>query len=145
MCSSLSIQSFHYNKILLDMIICITADSEFDQFISTGLQGCFCVPTEATILALSQALSLALSARHLESLGSGSCRGCLLGVPGGWSTWLFISSEKSCLITSKKLLNGLPRYTDGKRKKKEKEKERTGKQMNNGLYTRRNGQRNMKR
>lgn len=47
---------------------------------------------------------------------------CLEGVPWGKGTWPFFSSEKSCLITSKKLLNGLPRYTDGKKRGEREEK-----------------------
>lgn len=48
-----------------------------------------------------------------------------LGVaPGEWDAWMFFSSEKSCLITSKKLLNGLPTQT-GRKEKRERERERT--------------------
>lgn len=48
----------------------------------------------------------------LESLGG--VWACLAGglvaaaPPGAWDGEVFLSSEKSCLITSKKLLNGLP-------------------------------------
>lgn len=36
------------------------------------------------------------------------------GAPGGWDAGTVLSSEKSCLITSKKLLNGLPTQTGRK-------------------------------
>jgi hypothetical protein len=42
-------------------------------------------------------------------------------VLGAWAACPFFSSEKSCLITSKKLLNGLPGYTEQKTKKKKKQ------------------------
>lgn len=41
------------------------------------------------------------------------------GAPGGWDAWRVLSSEKSCLITSKKLLNGLPTQT-GRKEKRDK-------------------------
>lgn len=47
------------------------------------------------------------------------------GAPGGWDV---LSSEKSCLITSKKLLNGLPTQTG--------RKEKRDKQMNNEVNER---------
>lgn len=40
------------------------------------------------------------------------------GAPGGWGAGTFFSSEKSCLITSKKLLKGLPTQT-GRRTERE--------------------------
>lgn len=43
------------------------------------------------------------------------------GAPGEWGAWMFFSSEKSCLITSKKLLNGLPTQT-GRKEKTERER-----------------------
>lgn len=72
--------------------------------------------------------------------------GAGLGVPGVpgelCDAWLFFSSEKSCLITSKKLLNGLPRYKDGKKRKKERENKQ---RMSNGVNVRRKEQRVMGR
>lgn len=62
---------------------------------------------------------------------------CLEGVPGGYGTCPFFSSEKSCLITSKKLLNGLPRYTDKEEertKKRGKRRKRINKLMNKGIH-----------
>lgn len=58
------------------------------------------------------------------------------GVPEGWGTCPFFSSEKSCLITSKKLLIGLPRYTDRKKRgqKGGKRRKRTNKLINNGVH-----------
>ena len=55
----------------------------------------------------------------------------MAGVLGAWAACPFFSSEKSCLITSKKLLNGLPGYTEQKtkekkEKRKKKEKEEGG-------------------
>ena len=51
----------------------------------------------------------------------------LAGVLGAWAACPFFSSEKSCLITSKKLLNGLPGCTEQKTKeKKKREKRREG-------------------
>lgn len=55
----------------------------------------------------------------------------MAGVLGAWAACPFFSSEKSCLITSKKLLNGLPGYTEQKtkektRKKKQKKRKRKG-------------------
>lgn len=57
------------------------------------------------------------------------------GAPGEWDAWMFFSSEKSCLITSKKLLNGLPTQT-GRKEKKERENKQ---QMSNGVNGRRGG------
>jgi ribosomal protein S17E len=68
-------------------------------------------------------------------------------VLGAWAACPFFSSEKSCLITSKKLLNGVPGYTEQKTKRekrkkggggkgREGEKERKNKQMNEGALTR---------
>lgn len=48
----------------------------------------------------------------------------MAGVLGAWAACPFFSSEKSCLITSKKLLNGLPGYTEQKTKEKEKKGEK---------------------
>lgn len=45
------------------------------------------------------------------------------GAPAGeWDAWALFSSEKSCLITSKKLLNGLPTQT-GRRETDTRERE----------------------
>lgn len=59
---------------------------------------------------------------------------CLVGVPDGKGTCPFFSSEKSWFITSKKLLRGLPRYTDGEEKRGQKKGKRENKRMNNGLH-----------
>lgn len=59
---------------------------------------------------------------------------CVAGAPGEWDAWMFFSSEKSCLITSKKLLNGLPTQTGRKEKT-----ERENKQMSNEVNVRRGG------
>lgn len=58
----------------------------------------------------------------------------MAGAPGEWDAWMFFSSEKSCLITSKKLLNGLPTQTGRK-----EQTERENKQMSNGVNGRRGG------
>lgn len=42
----------------------------------------------------------------------------MAGVLGAWAACPLFSSEKSCLITSKKLLNGLPGYTKQETKKR---------------------------
>lgn len=70
---------------------------------------------------------------------------CLDGVLQAKGTWPFFSSEKSCLITSKKLLNGLPRCTQaGEEEEKEQKKRNTRgrgreeqiKGMNSGVHRR---------
>lgn len=80
---------------------------------------------------------MSLPEGHLESLGGGwlgllpgACLAGELGVagaPGEWDAWMFFSSEKSCLITSKKLLNGLPTQT-GRKEQREREREQTDEQ-----------------
>lgn len=70
----------------------------------------------------------------------GACLAGELGVagaPGEWDAWMFFSSEKSCLITSKKLLNGLPTQTG--RKEKTKRERENKQQMSNGVNVRREG------
>lgn len=65
--------------------------------------GCSCV------------LVLSLPGGHLESVGGGLAGELgVAGAPGGCDAWMFFSSEKSCLITSKKLLKGLPTQTGRK-------------------------------
>lgn len=71
-----------------------------------------CVPTGgAGGLALSRATGPVLG--HLVSLFCESSLRTSRGDGGQRleGTWPFFSSEKSCLITSKKLLSGLPGYT----------------------------------
>lgn len=46
----------------------------------------------------------------------------MAGVLGAWAACPFFSSEKSCLITSKRLLTGLPGCTEQKTEGKRKEK-----------------------
>lgn len=58
----------------------------------------------------------------------------MAGMLGAWAACPFFSSEKSCLITSKKLLNGLPGCTEQRQKKKRKERKggrEGGKRENN--------------
>lgn len=43
--------------------------------------------------------------------------------PGVWDGERFLSSEKSCLITSKKLLNGLPTQTEEDKRERENRQE----------------------
>lgn len=88
---------------------------------------------------------MSLPGGHLESLGGGwlglllgACLAGELGVagaPGEWDAWMFFSSEKSCLITSKKLLNGLP--TQMGRKEKTKRERENKQQMSNEVNVRR--------
>lgn len=69
----------------------------------------------------------------------GACLAGELGVagaPGEWDAWMFFSSEKSCLITSKKLLNGLPTQTGRKEQNRERENKQ---QMSNEVNVRRGG------
>lgn len=94
---------------------------------------------------------MSLPGGHLKSLGGGwfglllgACLAGELGVAGapeGWDAWMFFSSEKSCFITSKKLVNGLPRYTDGKKTRERENKQR----MSNGVTARRGGDGGMRR
>lgn len=60
----------------------------------------------------------------------------MAGAPGEWDAWMFFSSEKSCLITSKKLLNGLPTQTGRKEQNRERENKQ---QMSNEVNVRRGG------
>lgn len=65
----------------------------------------------------------------------------MAGVLGAWAACPFFSSEKSCLITSKKLLNGLPGYTEQKTKEK-KEKKKKGEKEEGRVGERKNKQTN---
>lgn len=72
-------------------------DSSWDLVYSSAPHGCSCV------------LVLSLPGGHLESVGGGLAGELgVVGAPGECDAWMFFSSEKSCLITSKKLLKGLP-------------------------------------
>lgn len=58
--------------------------------------------------------------------GVWACLAGELGVaapPGVWDGERFLSSEKSCLITSKKLLNGLPTQTEEDKRERENRQE----------------------
>lgn len=50
----------------------------------------------------------------------------MAGVLGAGAACPFFSSEKSCVITSKKLLSGLPGYTEQRQREEEKEKRKNG-------------------
>lgn len=52
------------------------------------------------------------------------------GAPGEWDAWMFFSSEKSCLITSKKLLNGLPTQTGRKEETERENKQQMSNEVN---------------
>lgn len=91
---------------------------------ATAPSGCSCVLLPAAVFDFS------LLEGHLDSL-EGGWLGLLLGAclagelavegaPGECDAWRFFSSEKSCLITSKKLLNGLPTQTGRKEKNTER-------------------------
>lgn len=65
----------------------------------------------------------------------------LAGVLGAGAACPVFSSEKSCLITSKKLLNGLPGYTEQKtREKKGRERGGEGRRENKRVNTRASGE-----
>lgn len=76
---------------------------------------------------------MSLPGAHLESVGGVWVEGLLLGAclagelgvagaPGEWDAWMFLSSEKSCLITSKKLLNGLPTQMERREERENKKR-----------------------
>lgn len=50
----------------------------------------------------------------------------MAGVLGAGAACPFFSSEKSCVITSKKLLSGLPGYTEQRQREEEKGKRKNG-------------------
>lgn len=66
----------------------------------------------------------------------------MAGVLGAGAACPFFSSEKSCVITSKKLLSGLPGYTEQKTKRRrEKEKEKKKGEKEGYRQERRKGER----
>lgn len=52
--------------------------------------------------------------------------------PGVWDGERFLSSEKSCLITSKKLLNGLPTQTEEDKREREQTRDEPRGQRDGG-------------